>query len=140
MASLPSGCFDNISSSKFWLRGCFTHSDPEGDIWKTKDELRIMASFRKFNLFDDFSGLGKFDIIFCRNVAIYFSIEDRKIIFGKIADILEPGGRLIIGSSEYLASICDRFQSQRHLKSVFYQLKEESQTQPRQLSQIARNS
>lgn len=104
--------------------------DLEGDVWKIKDEMRIMASFKKFNLFDDFASLGKFDIIFCRNVAIYFSIEDRKTIFNKIANILEPGGSLIIGSSEYLAGICDRFQSQRHLKNVFYQIKDGRQTQP----------
>lgn len=103
--------------------------EPEGDVWKVKDEIRIMASFKKFNLFDDHSSLGEFDIIFCRNVAIYFSIEDRKIIFNKIADILEPSGSLLIGSSEYLAGICDRFQSQRHIKSVYYQLKDESQAQ-----------
>lgn len=96
----------------------------QGDAWKIKDEIRVMASFKKFNLFEDFLTLGKFDIIFCRNVAIYFSIEDRKMIFNKIADILEPSGSLLIGSSEYLAGISDRFQSQRHVKSVYYQMKE----------------
>ncbi len=103
----------------------------EGDVWKIKDDIRIMASFKKLNLFDSFSSLGKFDIVFCRNVAIYFSVEDRKTIFNKIADILEPSGSLIIGSSEYLSGVCDRFQSQRHIRSVFYQLKEEAQTQIR---------
>ena len=97
----------------------------EEDSWKIKDEIKAMASFKTFNLFDDLAPLGKFDVIFCRNVAIYFSIEDRKVIFNKIADILEPKGSLIIGSSEYLTGICDRFLSQRHLKSVFYQLKDD---------------
>jgi len=96
---------------------------PDGEGWRIKDELRILTSFRKFNLFDRFQLLGKFDIIFCRNVAIYFSIEDRKILFNKIADIMHPHSALIIGSSEYLAGICDRFESQRHIKSVYYRLK-----------------
>ncbi len=95
----------------------------QGDVWKVKDEVRIMASFKKLNLFDSFASLGKFDIVFCRNVAIYFSVEDRKMIFNKIADILEPDGGLIIGSSEYLSGICDKFEAHRHLRSVFYQLK-----------------
>ena len=92
----------------------------EGDLWKIKDEIRIMANFRKFNLFDDFRSLGKFDIVFCRNVAIYFSIEDRKKIFNRMADVLEPGGCLLIGASEYLAGICDRFVSNRHCRAVYY--------------------
>lgn len=95
----------------------------EGDSWRIKDELRSMANFRKFNLFDDYRPLGKFDIVFCRNVAIYFSLQDRKSIFNRIADVLNPEGCLLIGSSEYLAGICDRFDSQRHCRAVFYKLK-----------------
>lgn len=49
-----------------------------GDSWKVKDELRGMVNFRKFNLMLPFTSLGKFDIIFCRNVAIYFTLQDRK--------------------------------------------------------------
>ena len=51
-----------------------------------------MATFQKLNLLRPFMGLGKFDIIFCRNVAIYFTLEDRKKLFDKIADTLEPDG------------------------------------------------
>ncbi len=97
----------------------------EGDLWKIKDEIRAMATFRKLNLLSPLAGLGRFDIVFCRNVAIYFSAEDRKALFSKIANLLEPHGSLIIGCSEYLAGICPQFESQRHLRSVFYQLKSE---------------
>ena len=95
----------------------------DGANWKIKDEIRSMASFQKFNLMHPFSGLGKFDIIFCRNVAIYFTLEDRKKLFNKIADVLEPDGFLIIGSTESLTGICPRFVPKRHLKSIFYQLR-----------------
>ena len=94
-----------------------------GGFWKIKDEIRIMANFRKLNLMLPFSGLGKFDIVFCRNVAIYFTLEDRKKLFNKIADILEPDGYLIIGSTESLTGICPRFTPKRHLRSIYYQLK-----------------
>ncbi|MEA2103015.1 MAG: protein-glutamate O-methyltransferase CheR, partial [Thermodesulfobacteriota bacterium] len=96
---------------------------PDGNTWKVKDEIRAMASFKKLNLMEPFSGLGKFDIIFCRNVAIYFSLEDRKKLFNKIADMLEPDGFLIIGSTESLTGISDRFAPQRHIRAIFYQLK-----------------
>ena len=95
---------------------------PAGGNWKIKDEIRAMASFRHMNLMQPFVGLGKFDIIFCRNVAIYFTLQDRKKLFDKIADVLEPDGYLLIGSTESLTGICPRFIPKRHLRSVYYQL------------------
>ena len=96
---------------------------PNGDTWKIKDDIRAMATFRKLNLMLPFNGLGKFDIVFCRNVAIYFSMEDRKNLFERIANILAPDGYLIIGSTETLTGICPRFIPKRHMRSIFYQLK-----------------
>lgn len=95
----------------------------DGTNWKIKDQIRAIPTFRKFNLMHPFTSLGKFDIIFCRNVAIYFTLEDRKKLFNKIADALEPDGFLIIGSTESLTGVCPRFIPKRHLKSIFYQLR-----------------
>ncbi|SPD72793.1 conserved hypothetical protein [uncultured Desulfobacterium sp.] len=95
-----------------------------GDYWKIKDEIRALASFKKINLLMPLNGIGKFDIIFCRNVAIYFTVEDRKTLFYKIADVLENDGYLIVGSTESLTGVCPRFEPKRHLRSIFYQLKE----------------
>ncbi len=94
-----------------------------GDSWKIKDEIRAMVNFRKMNLMQPFSALGKFDIIFCRNVAIYFTLPDRKKLFNKIADSLADDGYLIIGSTESLTGVCPRFVPKRHLRSIFYQKK-----------------
>lgn len=96
---------------------------PNGANWKIKDEIRAIASFKKMNLLMPFQSMGKFDIIFCRNVAIYFTLEDRIKLFKKIADCLEPDGFLIIGSTESLTGVCPQFLPKRHLKSIFYQLK-----------------
>ena len=94
-----------------------------GGSWKIKDEIRALATFKKQNLMLPFNGLGKFDIIFCRNVAIYFSMADRKKVFNKLADMLVPDGYLIIGSTESLTGVCPKFVPQRHMRSVYYQLK-----------------
>ncbi len=94
-----------------------------GDSWKVKDELRSMVNFRKLNLMQPFTSLGKFDIIFCRNVAIYFTLEDRKKLFNKLADSLADDGFLVIGSTESLTGVCPRFVPKRHLRSIFYQKK-----------------
>lgn len=94
-----------------------------GEFRKVKDQIRAMATFKKLNLMLPFNGLGKFDVIFCRNVAIYFNMKDRKRLFNRLADVLMPDGHLIIGSTESLTGICNRFVPQRHIRSIFYKLK-----------------
>ena len=94
-----------------------------GDSWKVRDELRAMVKFQKFNLMQPFTPLGKFDIILCRNVAIYFTLDDRKKLFNKIADSLAGDGFLVIGSTESLTGVCSHFEPKRHLRSIFYQKK-----------------
>ena len=89
--------------------------------WQIRDEIRAMVSFRKLNLMQDFSALGRFDIIFCRNVAIYFNESDRRALFTRVERALEPGGYLVIGAMESLSGIAPQFESKRYLRSVFYQ-------------------
>jgi chemotaxis protein methyltransferase CheR len=91
--------------------------------WKIRDEIRAMASFRKLNLMDDFASLGNFDIIFCRNVAIYFNERDRVSLFNRIEQRMDNHGYLVIGSMESLSAISPQFESKRHLRSVYYQVK-----------------
>ena len=98
----------------------------QNNIWRVKDDLRAMVSFRKFNLHDALGGLGKFDIIFCRNVAIYFGPDTRKNLFERIADQLNPNGALIIGSTESLMGITNRFERKEHMRSVYYKLSEKT--------------
>ncbi|MCP4023921.1 MAG: protein-glutamate O-methyltransferase CheR [Desulfobacteraceae bacterium] len=97
---------------------------PQEDRFRIKDEVRVMAQFKKMNLMKPFVGMGKFDIILCRNVMIYFTSEDRKKIYSNIAKVLEPDGYLLIGSTESLANDSDKFVSQKYLNSIFYQFKE----------------
>jgi chemotaxis protein methyltransferase CheR len=98
-----------------------------GNFWKIKDELRAMATFRKHNLLaPSFASLGRFDVILCRNVAIYFTPEEKAKLFLKIAQILQPDGYLIIGASESLMGVSDAFEPKRHLNAVYYQLKNRS--------------
>jgi chemotaxis protein methyltransferase CheR len=91
--------------------------------WKIRDELRAMATFKRQNLFEDFNSLGRFHIIFCRNVAIYFTEQDRVRLFERIARSLDPGGSLVIGSTETISGISQQFESKRYLRSIYYQLK-----------------
>jgi len=99
------------------------HFTPVSTGWKIRDELRAMASFQKINLAEDFSALGRFDIIFCRNVAIYFTEADKKKLFVKLENSLAAEGALIIGSTESLTGISPQFEPLRYLRSVYYRLK-----------------
>lgn len=92
----------------------------DNNNWKIRDDIRAMVMFQKFNLMGSFAGIGKFDIVFCRNVAIYFNTEDRRKLFDKISTVLEPDGYLIIGATESLTGINQKFEPQRHLRSIFY--------------------
>ncbi len=94
---------------------------PLENDWKINDEIRAMVSFRKMNLFDSFAGMGKFDVILLRNVAIYFNMEMRKKLFEKMMAVLEPDGYLLLGASESLTNICSDLEPERHLKTIFYQ-------------------
>lgn len=96
--------------------------DPAGDTWKIRDEIRALATFKNINLLEPISLPYKFDVIFCRNVSIYFNSEDRKKLFTNIKKMLAPDGYLIIGSTESISVICPEFQSFRYMRSVYYQL------------------
>jgi len=95
-------------------------SEPDG-TWKVRDELRAMATFRTLNLMEDFTSLGRFDIVFCRNVAIYFNDKDRQNLFNRIERVMEPDGYLLIGATESLSGFCPQYQSHRYLRSIYYQ-------------------
>ncbi len=93
----------------------------DGEYWRIRDEIRAMVQFRKINLMESFASVGKFDIIFCRNVAIYFTPETRKILYQKLHGALEQDGYLLIGSTESLSNDTTLFKPQKYLNSIFYQ-------------------
>ena len=95
---------------------------PDGSDFRVRDAIRAMTTFRTINLFEPFAFPAKFDIVFCRNVAIYFSEGDKRKLFDSLSRVLAPSGCLIIGSTESLAGICPRFEAKRYMRSVFYQL------------------
>lgn len=99
------------------------HFVPEGERWKIRDEVRALATFRTMNLLEPFSFPVPFDIIFCRNVAIYFTEADKIKLFRNIGKSLARDGYLIIGSTESINGLCPEFEPKRHLRAVFYQMK-----------------
>jgi len=97
----------------------YFHDEPGG--WRVKEELRSMVRFDRRNLLEPFTGLGPFDVIFCRNVAIYFDTDTKRDLFNRLADRLTPEGYLFVGSSESLTGLDPRFVARHHCRGVFYQ-------------------
>jgi chemotaxis protein methyltransferase CheR len=95
----------------------------EGQTWKVRDEIRAFATFKTMNLLDHFVLPTRFDVILCRNVAIYFSEKDRIRLFNSIIKAMTADGCLIIGSTESLTGLCPEFDAKRYLRAVFYQLR-----------------
>ena len=94
----------------------------DGSDFKVRDSIRALSTFKSINLLDPLAFPNKFDIIFCRNVAIYFSEADKRRLYDSLARVLAPDGCLLIGSTESLTGICPRFEPKRYLRSIFYQL------------------
>jgi chemotaxis protein methyltransferase CheR len=80
-----------------------------GELWQINSELRGMVQHKQLNLLQDFSHLGRFDVIFCRNVLIYFDQETKIGIFERMAKVIEPDGMLMLGAAESVVGITDAF-------------------------------
>lgn len=92
-------------------------------VWEVNPNIRARVNFREHNLMQNFNLLGKFDIVFCRNVLIYFSAELKTAILDRIAACLNPRGYLFLGASESLVQYSDKFEMVRTPQGVVYQLK-----------------
>jgi chemotaxis protein methyltransferase CheR len=88
--------------------------------WELKPELRARVSFRELNLLQSYALLGRFDIVFCRNVLIYFSPESKRDILDRIAKVLNPGGYLLLGASETMSGYSDAYEMIRAPRGVVY--------------------
>ncbi|MCL7464048.1 CheR family methyltransferase [Phaeovulum sp. NW3] len=73
---------------------------PEGGAYRVKPPLRAMVSFRELNLHDRWPMKGRFDVIFCRNVVIYFDAPTQEKLWARFESALTPGGWLFVGHSE----------------------------------------
>jgi chemotaxis protein methyltransferase CheR len=89
-----------------YLMKYFTKEDPH---WRISPAIRQMAQFREFNLLGDLRPLGRFDIVFCRNVLIYFDQPTKTKVLEGIAGLMPPDGILYLGGAETVLGITGRF-------------------------------
>ncbi len=93
------------------------------DEWQISDEIKRRIDFRALNLQSSYSLLGKFDIVFCRNVLIYFSPEFKADILKRIHGTLNKDGHLFVGASEAVNNLADYYQMKQFSPGISYQAK-----------------
>jgi chemotaxis protein methyltransferase CheR len=86
------------------------HFERNGAHWKVASALRKNVSFRRLNLAAPFPPMGPFDIVFIRNVLIYFDVQTKRTVLQRVAGTLRPDGWLFLGSAETTIGIDDRFE------------------------------
>ncbi|ORU93234.1 MAG: chemotaxis protein CheR [Cycloclasticus sp. symbiont of Bathymodiolus heckerae] len=96
---------------KRWMR---RGKGDKSDFVKMNAELQDLITFKQLNLLEGWPLKGPVDIIFCRNVVIYFDKDTQRVLFDRYADMLAPDGHLFIGHSENMFNVCDRFESLGH--------------------------
>jgi len=86
----------------------------KSELVKMKGELQELITFKQLNLLHHWPIKGPIDIVFCRNVVIYFDKDTQRTLFGRYADVLSNDGYLFVGHSENMFNVCDRFESLGH--------------------------
>ena len=104
-----------VNLPKTWITEYFTKVDAE--FSQIKDSVRKNIIYRKLNLMDSFNFKKRFQVIFCRNVMIYFDNATRDQVVNKFYDIIEPGGYLFIGHSESITNSGSKFE---YVKPAIY--------------------
>ena len=85
------------------------HFTQVGELWQISPELRAMVKYRQFNLLSNFSNLGVFDLIFCRNVLIYFDQQTKIDVLERLARVSAHDGYLVLGAAETVVGLTDSF-------------------------------
>ena len=89
------------------------------DLWQISDKIRSMVTFREFNLMDSPRGLGQFDVIFCRNVLIYFDAPTKGKVLENLAGIMQPKGYLLLGAAETVIGVTKKFEATKERRGLY---------------------
>jgi len=90
-----------------------------GELWQLNADIRAMVQHRQLNLLQDFGHLGTFDIVFCRNVLIYFDQETKIGIFERLAKVVEPDGFMVLGAAESVVGISEAFKPHSERRGLY---------------------
>jgi chemotaxis protein methyltransferase CheR len=95
------------------------HFVQTGDTWQISPEIRAMVQYKPLNLLADFSHLGNFDVVFCRNVMIYFDQETKIGVLNRIARMLDADGFLVLGAAETVVGLTEAFRPMQDRRGLY---------------------
>jgi len=90
-----------------------------GDAWQIAQEIRAMVKFQPLNLLNDFSALGTFDVVFCRNVLIYFDQDTKIVVLNRIARQMPADGFLVLGAAETVVGLTGAFKPMADKRGLY---------------------
>jgi chemotaxis protein methyltransferase CheR len=90
-----------------------------GDLWRISDRIRSMVRFQRHNLLEECRALGRFDVVFCRNVLIYFEPDAKRASLERIASVTADDGYLLLGAAETVMGVTDAFQSTPEKRGLY---------------------
>lgn len=93
--------------------------EQDGNQWRLSETIRRMVQYREFNLLSEMGGLGTFDVIFCRNVLIYFDQDNKGRILGRMANVTAPDGALFLGGAETVLGVSDAYAPVKGLTGIY---------------------
>jgi chemotaxis protein methyltransferase CheR len=100
------------------------------DYWQIDDQIRTMVNHRTFNLLDDLRILGTFDVIFCRNVLIYFDQPTKRQVLERVANQLAPDGFLILGAAETVIGVTEALKPLEGKRGLYVHAAQRPQATP----------
>jgi len=90
-----------------------------GEMWQIAPEIRAKVRFQQLNLLADFSHLGVFDVVFCRNVLIYFDQETKIGLLNRLRPLIARDGYLVLGASETVVGLADGFKTVPEMRGFY---------------------
>ncbi|MGA7711684.1 MAG: CheR family methyltransferase [Rhizomicrobium sp.] len=105
------------------IRRLISNFTQEGNSWRISEQLRRMVTFRIFNLLDSFSWLSDIDVVFCRNVLMYFDQRTRASVLQRIGESLVPDGSLLVGTAETISGLTSSFTQAENAPGLYRRTK-----------------
>lgn len=101
------------------IRTLMSYFTQQGDVWKISDTIRSKVSFKNVNLLDPMTALGKFDIVFCRNVLIYFDLPTKRDILNRLSAQMNDQSFLLLGAAETVVGVVDTFSPNKAHRGLY---------------------
>ncbi len=104
------------------------HFKQKDDLWQISDRIRSMVTFREHNLMDQPSMFGKFDVVFIRNVLIYFDQATKTEVLDRVSTVMNPGGYVLLGAAETVIGITRKFEAMKERRGLYQMVAGETKT------------